>query len=226
MSPSRTLPSLSSTTVKSSLPTRYSQPVLTTASGSTLPATTTSPMVSSCALAHSRTTRLMRKQMDIPRPLAKQAWANIVRRKIENQTAVLRFCSKNGVDRMDSYVRRVRSGDLQKKPRRPGRRLLLHPTLWSGLLSGQKNAGPMPRSITAMPATRRRRPGLVAHGTHRPLPRQQQAETEKAGGDQPQIGVYSAIARHGRIRLRRAHAATGTEAGSGNSRLAACFCGG
>ena len=62
-------------------------------------------------LAHSRTTRLMRKQMDIPRPLAKQAWANIVRRKIENQTAVLRFCTKNGVDRMDSYVRRVRSGD-------------------------------------------------------------------------------------------------------------------
>lgn len=64
-------------------------------------------------LAHSRTTRLMRKQMDIPRPVAKQAWANIVRRKIENQTAVLRFCTRNGVDRMDSYARRVRSGDQE-----------------------------------------------------------------------------------------------------------------
>lgn len=64
-------------------------------------------------LAHSRTTRLMRKQMDIPRPLAKQAWASIVRRKIENQAAVLRFCAKNGVDRMDSYARRVRSGDTE-----------------------------------------------------------------------------------------------------------------
>ncbi len=64
-------------------------------------------------LAHSRTTRLMRKQMDIPRPLAKQAWASIVRRKIENQTAVLRFCAKPGVDRMDSYARRVRSGDTE-----------------------------------------------------------------------------------------------------------------
>ena len=64
-------------------------------------------------LAHSRTTRLMRKQMDIPRPLAKQAWASIVRRKIENQAAVLRFCSKTGVDRMDSYARRVRSGDTE-----------------------------------------------------------------------------------------------------------------
>ena len=64
-------------------------------------------------LAHSRTTRLMRIQMDIPRPLAKQAWASIVRRKIENQAAVLRFCAKNGVDRMDSYARRVRSGDTE-----------------------------------------------------------------------------------------------------------------
>lgn len=64
-------------------------------------------------LAHSRTTRLMRKQMDIPRPLAKQAWASIVRRKIENQAAVLRFCAKNGVDRLDSYARRVRSGDTE-----------------------------------------------------------------------------------------------------------------
>ena len=64
-------------------------------------------------LAHSRTTRLMRKQMDIPRPLAKQAWASIVRRKIENQAAVLRFCAKTGVDRMDSYARRVRSGDTE-----------------------------------------------------------------------------------------------------------------
>lgn len=64
-------------------------------------------------LAHSRTTRLMRKQMDIPRPLAKQAWASIVRRKIENQAVVLRFCAKPGVDRMDSYARRVRSGDTE-----------------------------------------------------------------------------------------------------------------
>lgn len=64
-------------------------------------------------LAHSRTTRLMRKQMDIPRPLAKQAWANIVRRKIENQAAVLRFCAISGGDRMNSYARRVRSGDAE-----------------------------------------------------------------------------------------------------------------
>ena len=64
-------------------------------------------------LAHSRTTRLMRKQMALPRPLVKQAWANIVRRKIENQAAVLHFCGKSGVERLESYARRVRSGDTE-----------------------------------------------------------------------------------------------------------------
>lgn len=62
-------------------------------------------------LSHSRTTRMMRLQLDIARPLAKQAWAGIVRRKIENQAGCLRLCGKDGVDRMESYARRVRSGD-------------------------------------------------------------------------------------------------------------------
>lgn len=62
-------------------------------------------------LSHSRTTRMMRKQLDIARPTAKQTWATIVRRKIENQAACLRLCGKNGVDRLESYARRVRSGD-------------------------------------------------------------------------------------------------------------------
>ena len=63
-------------------------------------------------LSHSRTTRLMRKQLDIAKPLAKQAWANIVRRKIENQAHCLRLARAKGIDRMESYVRRVRSGDV------------------------------------------------------------------------------------------------------------------
>lgn len=64
-------------------------------------------------LSHSRTTRLMRKQMDVPRPLVKQAWASIVRSKIENQSKVLGMCGKKGVERLDSYARRVRSGDRE-----------------------------------------------------------------------------------------------------------------
>ena len=62
-------------------------------------------------LPHSRTTRMMRKQLDIARPLAKQVWASIVRRKIENQAACLKLCGREGVDRLESYARRVRSGD-------------------------------------------------------------------------------------------------------------------
>ena len=62
-------------------------------------------------LPHSRTTRMLRLQLDIARPLAKQAWANIVRRKIENQAGCLRLSGCKGADRLDSYARRVRSGD-------------------------------------------------------------------------------------------------------------------
>jgi len=62
-------------------------------------------------LPHTRTTRLMRLQLDVARPLAKQAWAGIIRRKIENQTACLRLVGRKGVDRLESYARRVRSGD-------------------------------------------------------------------------------------------------------------------
>jgi CRISPR-associated protein Cas1 len=62
-------------------------------------------------LPHSRTTRLMRKQLGITKPVAKQAWASIVRRKIQNQAACLRLCGAKGAERLESYARRVRSGD-------------------------------------------------------------------------------------------------------------------
>ena len=62
-------------------------------------------------LPHSRTTRMMRRQLDIARPQTKQAWAYIVRRKVENQATCLRLAGRKGVDRMESYARRVRSGD-------------------------------------------------------------------------------------------------------------------
>ncbi len=62
-------------------------------------------------LSHARATRMMRKQLAISRPSVKQAWACVVRRKIENQAACLRLAGKEGADRLDSYARRVRSGD-------------------------------------------------------------------------------------------------------------------
>lgn len=63
-------------------------------------------------LQHSRATRWMRLQLDLPRPVAKQTWAAIVRQKIANQAACLHLAGRDGADRLDSYARRVRSGDI------------------------------------------------------------------------------------------------------------------
>lgn len=63
-------------------------------------------------LSHSRATKWLRLQLDLLRPVAKQTWAAIVRKKISNQAAVLRMAGKEGADRLESYARRVRSGDV------------------------------------------------------------------------------------------------------------------
>lgn len=63
-------------------------------------------------LSHSRATRWLRLQLDLPRPVAKQAWASIIRKKIGNQSTCLRLVGRDGTDRLDSYARRVRSGDV------------------------------------------------------------------------------------------------------------------
>jgi CRISPR-associated protein Cas1 len=63
-------------------------------------------------LQHSRATRMLRLQLDIARPAAKQAWAAMVRRKIANQACCLMLARREGAERVDSYARRVRSGDV------------------------------------------------------------------------------------------------------------------
>ncbi len=62
-------------------------------------------------MQHSRSTRMWRLQQDVPRPLIKQTWAALIRRKIANQAACLRLCARDGMERLASYSRRVRSGD-------------------------------------------------------------------------------------------------------------------
>ncbi len=64
-------------------------------------------------LPHSRATRWLRLQLDLPRPVAKQTWAAIVRRKIANQATCLKLATAEDTDRLESYVRRVRSGDSE-----------------------------------------------------------------------------------------------------------------
>lgn len=62
-------------------------------------------------LSHTRSTRMLRLQLDLDRPTAKRAWAAIVKAKIENQAACMRLAVKTDAARLDSYARRVRSGD-------------------------------------------------------------------------------------------------------------------
>jgi len=71
-------------------------------------------------LSHSRATRMLRLQLDIDRPRAKRAWAEIVRAKIANQAACLTLAGKEGADRLQSYVRRVRSGDTGRMEAQAG----------------------------------------------------------------------------------------------------------
>lgn len=62
-------------------------------------------------LSHSRATRWLRFQLDLPRPLAKQTWAAIVRKKVGNQAACLELAGIEGTGRLAQYAQRVRSGD-------------------------------------------------------------------------------------------------------------------
>ena len=64
-------------------------------------------------LSHSRATRMMRLQLDIDKPQTKRAWAEVVKVKITNQAICLRLAKKGDVERLESYVSRVRSGDSE-----------------------------------------------------------------------------------------------------------------
>ncbi len=62
-------------------------------------------------LTHTRTTKLLRQQLSAPKPLTKRTWAAIVQSKIHNQSTCLRLSGKRGASQLESYRRRVRSGD-------------------------------------------------------------------------------------------------------------------
>lgn len=52
-----------------------------------------------------------RYQLDASQPLKKQLWQQTIRRKIENQSAVLRACTRQETGCMDSWATEVKSGD-------------------------------------------------------------------------------------------------------------------
>lgn len=61
--------------------------------------------------SHSRATRMLRLQLALDKPTGKRAWAGIVQAKIRNQAFVLRTMNAGDHERLESYARRVRSGD-------------------------------------------------------------------------------------------------------------------
>ena len=61
--------------------------------------------------SHSRATRILRLQLALDRPTAKRAWATIVKAKIGNQAFCMRTVNAGNHERLESYARRVRSGD-------------------------------------------------------------------------------------------------------------------
>ncbi len=62
-------------------------------------------------LQHSRATRMQRLQLGLDKPSAKRAWAHIVQAKINNQARCMELLGVAGAERLQSYVRRMRSGD-------------------------------------------------------------------------------------------------------------------
>jgi CRISPR-associated protein Cas1 len=62
-------------------------------------------------LQHTRTTRMLRLQLQAGKPLLKRAWAAIVQRKIENQARCLKLAGKEGSYHLDAMATSIRSGD-------------------------------------------------------------------------------------------------------------------
>ena len=61
--------------------------------------------------SHSRATRMLRLQLDLDKPTGKRAWATIVQAKINNQAFCMKTLHAGDYERLESYSRRVRSGD-------------------------------------------------------------------------------------------------------------------
>lgn len=64
--------------------------------------------------AHSRHAGIVRSQLSISKPLAKEIWQRIVKAKISNQARVLDYC---GIDSANvaKYIQKVRSGDSDNR---------------------------------------------------------------------------------------------------------------
>ncbi|WP_352425681.1 type II CRISPR-associated endonuclease Cas1 [Aminomonas paucivorans] len=65
--------------------------------------------------AHCRQEKVLRAQMGLSRPFAKNCWQRVVRRKILNQAACLRFLDLPGAEELHALASQVRSGDPDQR---------------------------------------------------------------------------------------------------------------
>jgi CRISPR-associated protein Cas1 len=61
--------------------------------------------------SHSRATKMLRLQLALDKPTGKRAWAYMVQAKINNQAFCMKTLGRGDHERLESYSRRVRSGD-------------------------------------------------------------------------------------------------------------------
>lgn len=61
--------------------------------------------------SHSRATKMLRLQLALDKPTGKRAWAYMVQAKINNQAFCMKLLGRGDHERLESYSRRVRSGD-------------------------------------------------------------------------------------------------------------------
>ncbi|GHU11317.1 CRISPR-associated endonuclease Cas1 [Betaproteobacteria bacterium] len=116
-------------------------------------------------LNHSRTTRMLRLQLQAGKPLIKQAWAAMVRRKIENQGRCLALAKREGSKRLEAIAADVRSGDMENLEGQAAAFYFPH-LFGSGFYRGEEgwiNAA-LNYGYTILRGAIAR--GLVAHGLH------------------------------------------------------------
>jgi CRISPR-associated protein Cas1 len=77
---------------------------------------------------HFRQGEIAHRQVEMGAPLKKRLWQRIVRRKIENQAAVLGACSREGADMLRKMAALVGSGDPDNVEARAARHYWSH--LW------------------------------------------------------------------------------------------------
>lgn len=62
---------------------------------------------------HSRQLKILKNQINISKPLAKQMWKDIIVQKIENQALCLEYAGKSGCERLRQMKEEVVSGDTK-----------------------------------------------------------------------------------------------------------------